>query len=145
FAGYAAFAPPDWRPPREPSDAAKLASRMSLARAVALLAEDDGRPAGHVLLIPASRSREPVADPRGAHVMHVFVRERYWGTGVASELLRRMLAEARRQGYASARLFTPAGQGRARRFYEREGWSLTREWQDAALGLPVVEYRKDPI
>jgi GNAT superfamily N-acetyltransferase len=145
FAGYAAFAPPGWRPPREPGDPDKLIEGMSLERAVAWLAEHDGAPAGHVLLIPASESREPVDDPRLAHVMHVFVREPFWGTGVASELLRLLLDGARSKGFASARLFTPAGQERARGFYEREGWTLSRGWQDATLGLPVVEYRKDPI
>ena len=145
FAGYAAFAPAGWRPPREPGDVAKLTGRMALERAVAWLAEHDGRPAGHVLLIPASESREPVDDPRAAHVMHVFVREPYWGTGVARELLRRLLDGARSEGFERARLFTPAGQARARRFYEREGWELARGWEDIALGLPVVEYRKDPI
>jgi GNAT superfamily N-acetyltransferase len=77
--------------------------------------------------------------------MHVFVRERYWGTGVAGELLRLLLESARGEGFTGARLFTPAGQARARRFYEREGWTLSRDWQDETLGLPVVEYRKDPI
>ena len=32
------------------------------------------------------------------------------------------LACARGRGYAWMRLFTPAAQARARRFYEREGW-----------------------
>jgi GNAT superfamily N-acetyltransferase len=145
FAGYAAFAPRGWRPPREPSDVEKLTERMSLARAVAWVAEHDGAPAGHVLLIPASESRDPVADPRLAHVMHVFVREPYWGTGVASELLRLLLDGARSEDFSSARLFTPADQMRARRFYEREGWTLSGDWADETLGLGVVEYRKAPL
>jgi len=40
------------------------------------------------------------------------------------------------------RLFTPAGQRRARRFYEREGWTLVEapRFEDA-FGLDVAEYR----
>jgi hypothetical protein len=37
------------------------------------------------------------------------------------------------------RLFTPADQARARRFYEREGWTLRAEpYFEAALGLDLV-------
>ena len=40
------------------------------------------------------------------------------------------------------RLFTPAGQARARRFYEREGWvQAGAEFHEPALGLALVEYR----
>jgi hypothetical protein len=41
------------------------------------------------------------------------------------------------------RLFTPSGQARARRFYEREGWTLADgPYDDDHVGLPVVEYRR---
>ena len=146
FAGYAQFAPAGWQPPEAPSDAALVAGRMGLARAVAIVAECGAGPAGHVLLIPAIQSREPIADPQLGHVMHVFVREPYWGTGVASELLRRLRDGARAEGFSRARLFTPARQLRARRFYEREGWELVRgPWLDEILDFGVVEYRLDPI
>ena len=38
-------------------------------------------------------------------------------------------------------LLTPKGQARARRFYEREGWTFLGDWgMDPDLALPVVEY-----
>jgi hypothetical protein len=41
------------------------------------------------------------------------------------------------------RLFTPAGQVRARRFYEREGWTVAGEpYDDEDLHLEIVEYRR---
>ena len=40
------------------------------------------------------------------------------------------------------RLYTPAGQARARRFYEREGFAAAGGPQDRGLGLPVIEYRR---
>ena len=117
-----------------------------MPRAVAIVAQSGEEPAGHVLLIPASESRDAADDPQLAHVMHVFVRRPYWGTGVASELLRLLLEGARAEGFSRARLFTPAEQLRARRFYEREGWELARgPWLDEDLEFGVVEYRRDPL
>ena len=41
------------------------------------------------------------------------------------------------------RLFTPAAQARARRFYEREGWALARPPAfDERIGLDIAEYRR---
>ena len=40
------------------------------------------------------------------------------------------------------RLFTPVGHGRARRFYEREGWvPAGEEFHDAGPDLVLIEYR----
>ena len=74
FETFRAFAPPGWEIPVDGSDEVKLAANVALPRAVAIVAESGGQPAGHVLLIPAELSREPVPDPQLAHVMHVFVR-----------------------------------------------------------------------
>jgi hypothetical protein len=41
------------------------------------------------------------------------------------------------------RLFTPEGQTRARRFYEREGWTLHGGAVRRRLGIPLVEYRRE--
>jgi hypothetical protein len=41
------------------------------------------------------------------------------------------------------RLFTAAGQARARRFYEREGWAAPEPPRpDPAFGMDTVEYRR---
>ena len=41
------------------------------------------------------------------------------------------------------RLFTPAPQARARRFYEREGWAAVGdEFHDPGPNLVVIEYRR---
>ena len=47
----------------------------------------------------------------------------------------------RAQRFARARLYTPALHARARRFYERRGWSLRTEQWDEDLGMMIVEYR----
>jgi hypothetical protein len=54
------------------------------------------------------------------------------------------VAEAMRRGFSQMRLWTPEGAARARRFYEREGWSRTgRVHRHSAVGLPTVEYGRD--
>ena len=52
------------------------------------------------------------------------------------------------RGFTEMRLFVAAGQARARRFYEREGWRAVGEpFFDPVPGLTLVEYRigvRDP-
>ena len=71
---------------------------------------DDGTLLGFVMVV-------------GDEVEQVFVAPACRGTGLASELL----AEAERRvaagGHASAWLAVVVGNARARRFYERQGWS----------------------
>src|SRR3712207_9125840 len=50
-----------------------------------------------------------------------------WGTGLAAALLAEAVSEAAARGFVAMRLFTPVAHGRARRFYEREGWSVAAE------------------
>jgi ribosomal protein S18 acetylase RimI-like enzyme len=89
-------------------------------------------------------SRAPTGDPGVAHLWQLFVRPAYHGGGVATALLRRGLEETAARGFTRIRLFTPADQARARRFYEREGFSAPAEpVDDQALGLAVVEYWRD--
>jgi GNAT superfamily N-acetyltransferase len=105
------------------------------------LALDDGRVVGHVLFEPARTHRDwDGLVPGVAHVAHVFVDEEWWGTGLAARLLEAAVVEARSQGYHAARLWTPAGQARARAFYAREGWHESGATRfEPALGLDIVE------
>ena len=76
----------------------------------AVAVDDDGSLLGFVMVV-------------GDEVEQVFVAPAGRGTGLASELL----AEAERRvaagGHASAWLAVVVGNARARRFYERQGWS----------------------
>ena len=135
--GYREFAPEGW----SMAGLHDLEPRVIDDDAWWWLAEDP-EPVGHALMIPAARSREPVEDPALGHVMQLFVRRAHWGRGVATSLHEAMVEQAPPRGYAELPLFTPLEHGRARRFYEREGWRALREWHDSPLGLPVVEYRR---
>jgi hypothetical protein len=47
----------------------------------------------------------------------------------------------RERGFSSGRLLVAAGHGRARRFYEREGWRPTGHVETSGeLGLELAEY-----
>ncbi|HEY7793485.1 MAG TPA: GNAT family N-acetyltransferase [Gaiellaceae bacterium] len=58
----------------------------------------------------------------GDEVEQVYVSARHRGTGVADGLLREAERQVAAAGHAEAWLAVVAGNVRARRFYEREGW-----------------------
>jgi GNAT superfamily N-acetyltransferase len=145
FDSYREFAPPGWDPPAELLELANIRERLRLPDAWCRLAEADGEPAGHVAMLAAREREEPRPPIPGlAHLWMLFVRRRWWGSGIAPRLLRLVVAEAGARGYERMRLYTPAGQARARAFYEREGWrSDGRVEYEPMLGLELVEYRRE--
>jgi GNAT superfamily N-acetyltransferase len=143
FETYRAFAPSDFHMPTAEEIAEILRARLDTPPVWSLLAEEPARVAGYVTLLPATDSRRPVDDPRLAHFWMLFVRAEWWGTGLAARLHREAVAAATARGYTAMRLFTPAGQVRARRFYEREGWTLAQGPHiDEDLRMELVEYRR---
>lgn len=132
FDGYRAEAPEGWRPPDEltPENVERVARELVDPTSFALMAMYQGDPVGHVLWI---RREDHL------HLRHLFVLEPWWGTGVARTLHARAV-EA--MGGLPARLYTPAFQTRARRFYEREGWRLHAVEEDEVFGAELAEYRR---
>lgn len=145
FASYSSFAPPGWTPPDEIALASE--QRKGLARDCVwcLVAEDEpAGVAGHAAFVPSTDSNWPLKEPELAHLWQLFVRPPWWGTGVGAQLLERVHEAARERGFARIRLYTPAGQARARRFYERAGWEPHGlEFDSGPLGLPLIEYRRE--
>jgi GNAT superfamily N-acetyltransferase len=131
---YRAFAPAGWAPQPPARQHEILGERLSSRFTWALLADIAGEPAAHLMMFPDWQ-------PGGAiYLSSLFVRPPWWGSGVAGLLHDAFLAEAGARGYRRARLHTPAGHARARRFYERRGWErggAPETWMD----LTVVEYR----
>jgi ribosomal protein S18 acetylase RimI-like enzyme len=143
FETYRTFAPAGWEPPEEVSSTEPTRKRLGDDDVWALLARSAGdEPAGHISFSSSTTARWPERREELAHLWQLFVRERFWGSEVARTLHARAMAEAASQGYASMRLYTPAEQARARRFYEREGWVVRGEPIPSDLGFPVVEYRR---
>jgi GNAT superfamily N-acetyltransferase len=143
FEGYRSIAPPGWEAPDAHAEVKELREYLANDDVWCLVAEDDGEVAGHVALMPARIHRHPSTDATMAHLWALFVRPPWWGTGLAAELHTRAIEEAAARGFSSMRLFTPAAQKRARRFYEREGWTVAGEpSDDLDVGIPIVEYRR---
>jgi GNAT superfamily N-acetyltransferase len=129
---WRAFAPAAWV---VPTVAARTdGARAGLARpgAWALLAFVDGEPAGHCAMFDTD-----IDAPRATILWHLFVRPRWFGTGLAAHLHDAFVARGRALDFPFAWLATPAGNARARRFYERRGWSADTllEHHD---GLPMA-------
>lgn len=70
----------------------------------------------------------------GDEVEQVYVAALHRGTGVADMLMTKAERRVARNGYATAWLAVVAGNARARRFYERRGWSDAGPFNYAAAG-----------
>jgi GNAT superfamily N-acetyltransferase len=144
FETYKAFLPAGWEPPAEEFEHARIGERLALPETWCRMAFAGDDPAGHVAFLAArERTGERALIPGLAHLWMLFIREPWWGSGLARELLALATAEAGERGYAEMRLFTPVGQARARRFYEREGWTSDGvPMSEPMLGFDLVEYRR---
>ncbi len=148
FESYVVFAPQGWLPPPVEHDRESLAEFLGDSETWALLALADGRPVGHVAFFPG---REPAPDyernwrerqkiPGLAHLWQLFVLPEWWGRGVAPTLHDAAVAEMGARGFDTARLYTPTSHARARRFYERRGWSGHEDRWNEQLRLTLTEY-----
>ena len=143
FTTYREFAPPGWRPPSFEHELKLLEEGLPQPDVWALLAEDEGRLAGHVAFRSAATAPFSSEEPDLAHFWQLFVDPAWHGSGLALVLHDEALKQARERGYRAIRLFAAAGQARARRFYEREGWATAGpEFMLEGFGLEVVEYRR---
>ncbi len=137
FDTYRAFGPIGWQPPGDMT--ALVGMRLASPGAWALLAEIAGEPAGHVGLLPDHGD-----EGRTAYLWQLFVRPPWWGAGLADRLHAAFVERAQAGGWERARLITPAGHDRARRFYERRGWLVDGSpAPDPQLGLALVVLRRD--
>ncbi|MGN6169807.1 MAG: GNAT family N-acetyltransferase [Solirubrobacteraceae bacterium] len=142
FEGYRSWAPSDWSPPHTTeADITRLADGLGRSDVWCLLALDDEQVIGNVALSLVTRE-DPEPPPVGTiNLWQLFVRPAWHGRGIANVLMEAAVHEARQRGFTRMRLWTPQDQRRARRFYEREGWTLTgRIHYESPFGLPVVEY-----
>ena len=142
---YVEFAPEGWAPPGDDAQRELTGELMRRLERTAwgFVAEDAGELAGVAMLLPAREAGKPDPDPSLAHLWQLFVAEPHWGTGLAVRLHGEAIGSASARGFASARLFTPAGQARSRRFYEREGWAaVAPPFHDDRIGFELIEYRR---
>ena len=151
FDSYTQFTPPGWHPPVASIDRVRTRLYLDDPETWGLLALADGASVGHVVFMPArdrgtppDRSGNPLSYPLIpglAHLWQLFVLPEWWGGGIAPVLHDRAVAEMRTRRFAQARLFTPSLHARARRFYERHGWTACEEHFNDGLNLMLFEYR----
>jgi GNAT superfamily N-acetyltransferase len=103
------------------------------------VAEDEtGRVVGFAT---TGASRDVVGEGEG-ELYAIYALPEAWGTGAGRALLAAVLGALRDAGFLTASLWVLEDNPRARRFYEREGWSLDggRRKEDF-LGVPITEVR----
>jgi ribosomal protein S18 acetylase RimI-like enzyme len=87
---------------------------------VVLVGEEDGRVTGFVAVAP---SGDAGAGDDVGEVQTVYLDPGAWGSGRGAMLLEAGLGELERTGFARATLWVLHSNERARRFYERHGWT----------------------
>ena len=140
---YRGWTPIGWNPPARTEMLIGLLQRFPRDGSWAHVAFEGSEPAGHISLRP---DRDEADEPRSdvALLTQLFVRERYWGSGLAAQLNAVGRADMVQRGFASGRLLVARGHRRARAFYEREGFVPTGwEGLEEPLGLVLVEYALD--
>jgi ribosomal protein S18 acetylase RimI-like enzyme len=94
---------------------------------------------GIVGFVSTGDSRDADAE---AELFAIYVLPAAWGTGAGTALMRAGLEAMRLRASGDAVLWVLDDNPRARRFYEREGWTLDGERkEDEYLGLRVAEVR----
>jgi ribosomal protein S18 acetylase RimI-like enzyme len=116
--GHLGFVPDDLVAARQQDSFRTRAAQRASDTTVAVIDEEV---AGFVMVV-------------GDEVEQVYVAARHRGTGVADTLMTEAERRIARAGYATAWLAVVAGNARARRFYERRGWSDAGPFTYAAAG-----------
>jgi RimJ/RimL family protein N-acetyltransferase len=139
FAAYRDISPPGWAPRAHPPEDEHEALDHPDARTV--VADPGGVLAGVVSYQPAATTRLASDDPGLVHFRRLFLHPGWHGTGLAQRLHDLAVDDCRARGFTRMVLFTPYAQGRARRFYERAGWThVADDVADPLLGMATSEY-----
>lgn len=104
-----------------------------------LVADNDGE------IVGVAQAIEDLEPPRDLpEVLMLYVDPQHWGQGVATVLLAAELRWLAERGHRHARLRVVQEHGRARRFYEREGWRFDDTMAPVSTGLATVIYYRRP-
>ena len=78
-----------------------------------------------------------------AHISRVATRPGRWGEGLGGVVVRAVMWNAVRLGYARVQLWTHAANSGARRLYEREGFALSGRQKTDDSGEAIVHYIRE--
>lgn len=134
---YAGIFPPEAPAPGHADLATTVRREIEGPRACGIVAERDGAIVGMVTVRPW-----PDEPPTG-RLARLYVAPVHWGEGLGASLHDRALAEMRRLGFAGAKLWVLRANTRARRFYERRGWTPTGATKaNPPTDVEDVQYRR---
>jgi GNAT superfamily N-acetyltransferase len=137
---YRGWTPTAWNPPARTEMLIGLLQRFRRDGSWAHVAFEGSAPAGHIMIRP-DRDETDAARADVALLTQLFVREQYWGSGLAQRLHALGVADMAERGFASGRLLVANGHARAQTFYVRQGWQPTGELETSGeLGLELAEY-----
>jgi GNAT superfamily N-acetyltransferase len=132
---YRRFFPAESPPPTVTELCDVWTARLADPTAAVLMARVDGRPVGSVL------TRADAQCPGGElAALHVLPAE--WGQRIGSELHNAALAELAKAGHETAWLWVIAANERARRMYERRGWTPRPDITQDYLGILEMRYSR---
>jgi RimJ/RimL family protein N-acetyltransferase len=83
-----------------------------------------------------------------AEIRQIYIAPEVWGKGLGKRLMSTALARLAASGYAQATLWVLDTNFRARRFYERCGWTqdgATRHYDGYSVPMAEIRYRKHLI
>jgi GNAT superfamily N-acetyltransferase len=103
------------------------------SREAVFVAEDDG----HVVGFASCGERRDV--PAEGELYAIYALPESWGSGAGPLLMTAVLTALRESGVSSAILWVLEDNPRARRFYEREGWTRSGRREEEFLGVPITE------
>lgn len=132
---YRPYFPADSPPPTADELVPLWETRLADPTATVLLATAAGRPVGSVLA--HADATFPGGELAALHVL-----PSSWGQGAGSRLHNAALGLLAESGHEIAWLWVISANNRARRMYERRGWTLHGDVAQQYLGVPEVRYSR---
>ena len=134
---------PDWTLPKPTPEAReRSAANFASDDTWILMAFDGEELVGVVSMAIRTNAQKEPPPPGTIHLWQMFVAPAWQGSGLAGALIDLALEEALKRGFTRMTLWAAAGAAQARRFYEREGWTVCGNDDDSDFGLPLVQYER---
>lgn len=98
----------------------------------------DGKPAGIALL---NKSHEENAPDYLGEIYAIYFHPDYWGTSATHKGFEFCIDRLKKLGFSEITIWVLKANARARKFYEKYGFSLDGAEQEIFIGKPLIEVR----
>lgn len=91
------------------------------------------------------RFRDEPGNTQAGELWTMYLSPDHWGTGVADALMAATLEQLEQLGFSVSYLWVLEGNERARRFYERHGWSpddMIKSFEVGGASVPEIRYSR---